>query len=194
MSYEMLGMIAGVLALAGYIPYIYSIFKGVTKPNRATWIIWTVVGGLLAVSYFNEGDINAIWLPIGYFIGPLFVAILSIWYGYSEWTKLDKICLVVAIISIVPWLLSKDATITLLINVLIDASGALPTFVKTYQEPETEDLTAWSFFFVANTLQLFAISLWDVSTTYPIYLFLLATTMVILILRPKMMKLFGISR
>ncbi len=187
MSYETIGIIAGVLALGGYIPYIYSIFKGITKPNRATWIIWSIVGGLLGFSYLAEGDSNAIWLPLGYFIGPLFVAILSIWYGYTEWTRLDKICLLIAVISIVPWILSKDATITLIINVLIDASGAIPTLVKTFKEPETEDLPAWVIFAIANTLQLFAISYLDITIMYPVYLFLLATSMVILILRGRIM-------
>jgi uncharacterized protein with PQ loop repeat len=190
MTYETIGIIAGVLALVGYIPYIYSIFKGVTKPNRATWIIWTVVGGLLAFSYLEEGDSNAIWLPLGYFIGPLFVAILSIWYGYSEWNRLDKICLGIALCSIVPWILSDDATITLLVNVLIDAAGAIPTLVKTYREPETEDLTAWAIFFIANTLQLFAISTLHISIVYPIYLFFLAAGMVLLILKDHLKKAF----
>ncbi len=78
MSYEMLGMIAGIIAISGYIPYIYSILKGQTRPNRATWFIWTIVGGLLAFSYMAEGDQHSIWLPLGYFFGPLITAILSL--------------------------------------------------------------------------------------------------------------------
>lgn len=186
MTHETIGIVAGVLALAGYIPYIYSIFKGQTRPNQASWIIWTVVGGLLAVSYFAEGDANAIWLPIGYFVGPLLVAILSLRYGYMEWSKLDKACLVAAMISIIPWLLVKDATITLLMNVLIDSTGAIPTIVKTYKEPETEDFTAWLIFFAANTIQLFAINSWNLSVIYPVYLFLLAGSIVLLIVKDKL--------
>jgi len=183
--YELIGIIAGVLAISGYIPYIYSILKGRTQPNRATWFIWTVIGGLLAFSYLAEGDQNSIWLPMGYFLGPLITAILSLKYGYATWTRLDTICITAALISIIPWVLSDNAMATLLINVGIDVAGAIPTIVKTYREPETEDLTAWVFFFVANTLQLFAISMWNLAALYPIYLFLLATTIVIFILRGK---------
>lgn len=182
--YETLGIIAGILAIGGYVPYIISIVRGKTKPNKATWIIWTVVGGLLAFSYIAEGDIKTIWLPLGYFFGPLLAAILSFRYGYSAWARLDTICLTVAIISIVPWIFSH-ATITLLINVLIDASGAIPTLVKTYREPETEDFTAWSIFLIANTIQLFAITEWNLAAIYPIYLFLLAFSIVAFILLGK---------
>lgn len=183
--YETIGIVAGILSLVGYVPYIVSIFQGKTRPNKATWIIWTIVGGLLAFSYLAEGDPNAIWLPFGYFIGPLIVAILSFRYGYSEWSRLDKICLIVALVSVLPWLLAQDAILTLLINVLIDATGAIPTLVKAYRKPETEDFTAWMIFAIANTLQLFSISHWNLSAIYPIYLFFLATGMVLFIIKGK---------
>ncbi len=183
-----IGIIAGILSLVGYIPYLKSIFEHKTQPNKATWIIWAIVGGLLAFSYMKEGDPNSIWLPLGYFIGPLIVAILSFFYGYSSWSKTDYICLIVAIFSIVPWILSKHAVFTLLINVFIDMMGAIPTIIKTYHEPETEDFTAWFIFFVANTLQLFAISHWNIAALYPIYLFFLAGSIVLLILKGKLQK------
>ncbi|HTM64149.1 MAG TPA: hypothetical protein VL360_06565 [Gammaproteobacteria bacterium] len=188
MPYELIGIIAGILAITGYVPYIYSILFGNTRPNRATWMIWTIVGGLLAFSYIAEGDQHSIWLPLGYFVGPLITAILSIRYGYAQWTKLDTICIVAAVISIIPWILSSNASATLVINVIIDSTGAIPTLVKTYREPETEDLSGWIVFFIANTLQLFAISMWNIAAIYPIYLFLLAGAMVVFIIKGKFKK------
>ena len=185
---ETLGIIAGVLSLVGYIPYIISTVRGITRPNKATWIIWSVVGGLLAFSYLAEGDPNTIWLPLGYFIGPLIVAVLSFWHGYSEWSRLDKICLILAFISIIPWVISDDATFTLLMNVFIDSTGAIPTLVKTYREPETEDFTAWFIFFIANTIQVVAIRQWNLAAIYPIYLFFLAGAIVFFTLKHKLLK------
>ena len=190
--HEILGIIAGILALLGYIPYIISIISGKTRPNKATWVIWSIVGALLAFSFLAEGDKNAIWLPLGYFLGPLIIAVLSLRYGYSVWGKLDKICIIAAIISILPWVVLKDATLTLLINVLIDSTGALPTIVKSYREPKSEDFSAWLIFFIANTTQLFAISDWNIAAIYPIYLFLLAGTIVILLLKGKIRFPIGI--
>lgn len=191
MSYETIGILAGILALAGYIPYIISILQGKTQPNRATWFIWTIIGGLLAFSYIAEGDQHSIWLPLGYFFGPLITAILSLRYGYATWTKLDTFCIVAAIISIVPWVLSDNATFTLIINVFIDSIGAIPTLVKTYKEPETEDFTAWLIFFIANTMQLFAISTWSLPAIYPIYLFFLAGAMVMFIVKGQIKLRFS---
>lgn len=184
--YGMIGIIAGVLSLVGYIPYIISILKGVTKPNRATWLIWTIVGGLLAFSFIAAGNVDAIWLPLGYFIGPFITMILSIWYGYATWTRLDSFCLVAALMSVVPWFLTHNPILTLFINIFIDATGAVPTLVKTYREPETEDFIAWFIFLIANTLELFALENWNLSAAYPIYLFFLASAMVFFIIKNKL--------
>lgn len=193
--YQILGIMAGVIGLLGYIPYIVSILQGKTKPNRASWFIWTLVGGLLAFSYMSAGDMNTAWVPLGYFIGPFVTAILSIRYGYAVWTKLDTFCVVAALISVVPWLFSHNASLTLIINVLIDSTGAIPTIVKSYREPETEDFTAWLLFFIANTLEVVAISDWsNLTVIYPVYLFFLAGSITAFILRGKIKKKLSTSQ
>jgi hypothetical protein len=186
--YVILGLTAGIIGIAGYIPYIISIIRGNTRPNRATWFIWTLIGGVLACSYFVTGNSGAIWLPIGYFVGPLIVAILSLFYGYSEWTKLDTFCIVAALLSLIPWIVSDNATMTLFINLFIDSFGAVPTIVKTFRDPDSEDFFSWFIFFVANTMEVFAVSHWDISGIYPIYLFLLAGSIFTLTLLGKVKK------
>ncbi len=184
-AYTINGILAGVLSMLGFIPYIISILRGKTQPNKATWFIWAIVGGLLAFSYMAESDKSSIWLPFSYFVGPFIIAILALRYGYIKWSKLDTFCIIAALISIIPWILSDNATLTLLINTIIDGAGALPTLVKTYYESETEDLTAWSIFFAANVIQLFAIETWNIASLYPIYLVLLAANITLFILRDK---------
>lgn len=186
--YQIAGIVAGVLSIGGYIPYILSILRGETRPNRATWIIWALVGGLLAFSYIETGDIQTIWLPLGYFLGPLITAFLSLRYGYMVWSRLDTICIIVALLSVVPWILSHNAMLTLLVNVFIDAVGAIPTVIKSYREPETEDFLAWLIFFIANTIQLVAIQVWNLAAIYPIYLFFLAGSITLFTFIDKVKK------
>lgn len=188
MSYETIGIIAGILSLAGYIPYIHDILYGSTRPNRSTWLIWTLVGGLLAASYIAKGDLNSIWMPLAYFIGPMVIAILSLRYGYAKWTRLDTICVIAALVSLLPWLIAHDVTLTLIINLIIDIAGAIPTLVKTYREPKTEELFSWFIFFIATIVQFFAIRMWNIAALYPVYLFLLAGIMLVLIIRGKIAR------
>ena len=185
---EVVGITAGIIGILGYIPYIISILKGQTKPNRATWFIWTLVGGLLFFSYMAAGDKEAMWLPLGYFIGPFITALLSIRYGYAVWTRVDTVCVAAALLSIIPWIWADSPTATLVINVLIDSAGAIPTLVKTHKEPDTEDFTAWLIFFIANTLNLFALTSFNLSVLYPVYLFILAGWITVLTFLDKVKR------
>src|SRR3990167_5114886 len=137
------GKVAGIVSLVAFVPYIIAILRGETKPNRATWWIWTVVGFMLGASYFSSGANHTIWVPVSYIIGPIIIATLSIKYGVGGWTRFDRYCLLGAVVSMVFWWMFNSPFIVLLINLFIDFMGALPTIRKAYYEPESEDRTAW---------------------------------------------------
>ena len=59
------GFFAGLLSLAAFVPYIIAIVKGVTKPNRATWWIWTTNGLILLASYYASGAESTVWVAVG---------------------------------------------------------------------------------------------------------------------------------
>ena len=73
-----LGITAGIISFGAYLIYIRSIFKGESRPNRATWSIWAFIGLIQALSYYFSGARNTIWAPIVEFIGPFLIAILAI--------------------------------------------------------------------------------------------------------------------
>jgi hypothetical protein len=167
------GKVAGIVSFIAFLPYILAILRGQTKPNRATWWIWTVVGFMLGASYYSSGANHTIWVPVSYVIGPLIVAVLSIRYGEGGWSRFDRICLFGAAISAILWWLFSSPLVALLINLFIDLMGALPTIRKAYYKPESEDRTAWGLFFTGNAVNLFAVETWTFAISiYPIYMFL----------------------
>lgn len=167
------GQVAGIVSLVAYASYVLAILRGETKPNRATWWVWTVVGLMLGSSYYYSGANHTIWVPVSYIIGPFVIAILSIKHGEGGWDRFDKYCLFGAGVSIVLWWAFSSPFIALLINLVIDLMGALPTIRKVYHEPEKEDRTAWTLFLVGNTINLFAVEMWTFTiSVYPIYMFL----------------------
>lgn len=166
------GKVAGIVSLAAYFPYIFSIVRGKTIPNRATWWIWTMVGLMLGASYYSSGASNTIWVPVSYIIGPLTTAILSIRYGVGGWERFDKYCLAGTGVSLALWCLFSLPLIALLINLFIDLLGALPTIRKVYLKPGTENTFAWILFIAGNTINLFAVETWSFTiAVYPIYMF-----------------------
>jgi len=178
------GKVAGLVALIGFVPYLISIVRRQTRPSRATWWIWSLVGSGLCASYFASGARDSIWVPLSYVIGPVVTAVASIKYGEGGWSRLDKICLAAAASSFVVWFASGSALVALLMNLGVDVAGAIPTIRKSYVDPASEDRVSWSLFFVANVLNLAALRSFSFSeAAYPLYLFLVTVTVVALLAR-----------
>ena len=183
---DFLGKVAGGVALFAFVPYIISILRGKTKPSFASWFIWTVVGFMIASSYYYSGADSTIWMAISYFVGPLIVTILSVKSSDSNLNLLDKTCLFLVGLSVVVWGLSGSPLLALLINIFADFLGAIPTIRKAYKGPASEDRLAWSLYFASSMINLFAVEEWVFSiAVYPIYMFLGVGLTTILVFKSK---------
>ncbi|MCC0177363.1 hypothetical protein I4641_10285 [Waterburya agarophytonicola K14] len=187
MSLTLIGIIAGFVGLLGYLPYIITTLQGKTKPNRATWWVWGLLGIIQIISYYySESNFDsAIWLLACYTLCQIIMAVLSIKFGEGGWDKLDKFCFFGVILSVILWQLFNSASIALLFTIIIDMFGAVPTVVKSYYEPEKESSFSWTIFLIANSLNLVAIGSWSLRSIYPFYLFCLSLTLTILLHRSK---------
>jgi len=180
------GRIAGLVSAVAYIPYAISIIRGQTKPSLSTWVIWTVVGGALCASHWASGGHDSFWVPLTYMLGPLLLAGLAVRYGEIAWSRFDGACLAAAAFSLVLWALSGTPLVALCMNIVVDLIGALPTIRKSWREPESEDRLSWNMFFAANAINLLAVEKWSFSgAVYPVYLVLIALTMILLLWRPR---------
>lgn len=180
----LIGAVAGGFALLGFVPYLVTMVRGKTRPNRASWWIWTVIGTLLAGSYYATGARDSLWVPLSYVVGPLLTALLALKYGEGGWTRLDRACFAGAGGSLLLWVVSGSPLAALLVNILIDIFGAMPTIRKSYTDPESEDRLSWGLFLVGDALNLFAIRPWSLETAiYPLYLFGLAGLITLLLAR-----------
>jgi hypothetical protein len=168
---EKIGLIAGLITLLGFVPYCWAIVKGRTKPNQATWVIWTVVGVLLASSYWASGARNTLWVPLSYLIGPVVTMFLAIRYGERKWSRFDRNCLIGAGFSLLLWILFRSPQGALVINMAIDLLGVLPLARSAWHHPENEDRLGWVLFSLGNSINILAIERfdWEIAI-YPFYL------------------------
>lgn len=183
-----LGIIAGIIAFLAYIVYIISIFRGKTKPNRATWWIWAFMGLVVGLSYYFSGAVNTIWVPVVEFIGPLSIALLSLKYGEGGLdNKTDLVCLFGAIFSIILWIIFNNPVVALVTNLVVDSFAIVPTIKKSYLRPEGEDFWAWFGTGLADSLNMFAVEKFTFAIlVYPIYMLVSDLIIIfILLLRKK---------
>ena len=186
--YEVAGIAAGVLSFLPCPLYLYDMWKNKVRPDRVTWWILSFTTGMIAVTYYAIGARDTVWFPIGYTLSFLIAAILSIPYGDGpiKLHTLDRVCLIGAIISAFVWIFLKDPFIALLVAMLTEFTGLVPTTVKAYKRPESESASAWTLTTIASFLNLFALESWTfVLALYPVYVFLTNAPMMYFLLRPK---------
>lgn len=181
------GIAAAVIAIAAYIPYLSSIFRGKTRPNRATWVIWAVLGVIICASYWSVGARNTFWFTLP--AGTVVIALLSIKYGVGGWTPFDRLCLLGAASGLLLWWISGIPFTALIIGILIDIIGYLPTMRKIWHDPASEDKLTWMMFFMASVLNLFALETWAFEIAIlPIYVLVFNGAMLGLLVFPRQRK------
>lgn len=163
------GIFAGVVRLIGFVPYIISISKGYTKPNRATWLVWSILTIKLAAGYWFVGARDTFWVPAISVILTLTVFTLSLKYGTKGWTSFDRKCLVAAAFGLILWWIYDEPLFAVLTALATDIVGAMPTIKKVWFEPESEDRLSWTLFFLSSVANVFAIERWAFGiAVYPI--------------------------
>ncbi|MEJ0002314.1 MAG: hypothetical protein WDN09_04075 [bacterium] len=171
-----LGMIAGVIALMAFIPFIIAILSKKAKPSIITWTTWAIVNLLLLKSYYDSGAHNTLWLPITFFTGDVIICLLSLKYGEKIITRFDKICIALTVLNILGIVLfSYDKHAVLALSVITLFVGGLPTVKKSWLRPQNENRLVWSMFTVAAVLNLLSIedwSRWEI-IAHPLYVFLI---------------------
>ena len=181
---QYLGYVSGVLLILSFLPYLKGIFKHETKPERASWLIWSILGGIAFFSQLAKGATNSLWMPGVQTIGDLLIFLLAIKYGMGGLLKRDITALSAAGISLVLWYFTNEPAVALFIAIFIDGVGALLTMIKSYEHPRTESITSWILTALGGFFGIFAVGAWNfVLLAFPLYIFVanvaIVTTIII---------------
>jgi hypothetical protein len=168
---EILGIIGGLFGLVSCVPYIRDIFLLKVKPQRATFLIWSVLGVIAFFSQLAKGATNSLWLPGLETFGAIIIFILSIKYGVGGFNKRDYIALFIALIGLVIWYFTKEAAVALYLIIIVDGVGTYLTVHKAYNFPESETHFAWILSAIGGVFALISVGSFNVILlSYPIYL------------------------
>ncbi|HSX36448.1 MAG TPA: hypothetical protein VLH84_05965 [Patescibacteria group bacterium] len=166
-----LGALAGMLQFISIVPYLVDIFRGKTKPERATWWIWLLLN---LVSLGAQVGAHARWsllLTAGQTIVTAAVAVLSLRHGYGKFHRKDMAAVGVAIVGVGLWWLLKSPLAALIVVVLVDLTGFWLTIEKTWKAPQTETLATWAISAVSGTLGALAVGALNATQLlYPLYI------------------------
>ncbi len=166
------GILSAVVGLIGYIPYIRDTWSGRTRPERASWLIWSVLGSIAFFSLLYEGAMASLWFAGTQVSATILIFILSIWRGTGKLLTIRYILyLGIAVMGLVIWYYTKSAAYALLITISISLLGGTLTVQKAYDNPRSETLSCWYLAWISSVLALFSVGRLDwVLLSYPLYL------------------------
>ncbi len=168
---EFFGYTSAILSIIMIIPYIVDIFKKTTKPERASWLIWTVLGLIAFFSQLAKGATDSLWLTAGQTVSVLIVFILSIKYGVGGLNQRDIKALIAAGVGLLLWALTKEALFALFIVIFIDFVGVFLTTTKAYKDPKSETISTWLMSGTSGIFGALAVGSFSfVLLAYPIYI------------------------
>lgn len=184
---EAFAILASIFAVLGNISYVRDVFKRRVVPHPYTWLVWTIVSGITFFGQLAKGaGIGA--LPTA--IAELFTVLIFLFstqYGFKHIARTDTYFLLFALLGIIPWILTKDPTLSVIIAVTIDLIAFIPTIRKTWRSPTSEAPALYSMNVLRHILTLFSLQAYNIATTlHSLAMIVTNTTMTALIIRrPK---------
>jgi hypothetical protein len=177
------------ISLYGVFFYIRDTIRGTTKPNRVTWILWTIaplVG--VYISYRNGVAFPLLLSTCMAGFSPLLVVIASYANKKSYWktTDFDYICGALSLCAIVLWITTHNAVLSLAAAIVADACAGIPTVIKAWNASTTETVSPYLYGMVNQVLTFLAITQFSfTNTSFPLYFILINSLIIWGIVRKK---------
>jgi hypothetical protein len=170
---EYLVFVAAAASLLAAFAYVRSMFRGGAKPNRVSWLMWSIAPFIATAAAVSS---RVGWAALPVFMSgfsPFLIFVSSFISKNAQWklALFDYACGVLSALALVLWYVTADPNVAIVFAMASDAIAAVPTLTKAWKHPETE--VAWPFIVgVFNAATSFtAITLWEFSAyAFPAYL------------------------
>lgn len=174
-------IVAAVITVTAFFPYIRDLLQGRTQPHIYTWLIWAITQSTaVAGIWYGGGGWGAVNLTAGTaFVFVIFF--LSFKYGTRNITTFDTVMFIAALGAIFVWWGLDNPVLAVLLATAIDIVGYFMTFRKSFEEPWSETVGTWAAFVVGNVLSLFALNAFNILTLTYIVTIIVANLIVVAI-------------
>lgn len=159
---ERFNYLAVVISLIGTYSYLVKTVKGEVKPNKVSWFLWGFAPLIAFFAQIKQGiGLESLRVFMAGF-GPLVIFFASFVNKKSYWklTKLDIVCGILSVLGLLLWSLTRIGNLAILFALIADGLASIPTIVKSYYFPETENYLAYLFSFISALIAVLTISDW----------------------------------
>ena len=138
-------IVGTLIGAAGTVVYLKQTLKGKVKPNRVTFLLWSLIPFIAFSAQIKQGVGMESLMTFSTGFLPLTVFIASFVNKQAEWklTRFDLMCGFLSLLGVALWMITKVGNIAILFSIVADGLAAVPTVVKAYKYPETEIAWPW---------------------------------------------------
>jgi len=167
-----LGVLAGVVAVADFLPYLRDTLHGTTRPQRGTWLIWGVLAIVALISQRADGASWSLIMAAAQAVLTTFIFVLSIRRGEGGMSAGEVLIIAIAFSGVVGWMLADEPVVATACVVAADLIGVALMVPKTYRDPHSETLATFALASLGGALAAGAVGRIDLALLlYPLYFF-----------------------
>jgi hypothetical protein len=178
------GLLAGLVGLAGYLPYLRDAWRRTSHPDPAAWLIWTVEYSVLLVAQAAQHPPWAALCLAGLQLAGT-TAVLAVLAARGDWRwGFGRGVLLggsVAVMAVWPFTHTPGTAMCLVLAV--EGAGMVLVILGAYRRPDSETPLTWKTFTVAGLLDLRALGghASRLLYTYPAFFVVMGTAVLIAI-------------
>lgn len=187
---ETLAILASALAIYANWSYMSDVLKEKVKPHPYTWAIWSIVSGVI---FFGQLIKGAGWGVVPTFFAEIFtilIFIFSLKHGFKKVRPVDHLFLFIAILGLIPWYMTKDPTVSVVIVTLVDLIAFMPTVAKTWTKPRSENPYFYEMNTVRHIFSLLSLQSYNIATMFHSCVMVFANLMIPIELKLRRNKSF----
>lgn len=162
---QYLVLLGALVNLTGTFAYLKDTLLGKTKPNRISWLMWTIAPFIATVAAISDGVRWAILPTFMAGFCPLLVLIASFINKKAYWKleKFDYLCGLFSALALIFWIITKDPIVAIIFAIASDAFASVPTLTKAWKHPETETGISYVASMFSALTSFAAIKVWSFS-------------------------------
>jgi hypothetical protein len=142
---EAFGVIAVLLGFIAYAPYLRDILAKKTTPHPYSWFIWGLTSILIfALQITHGGGAGSYTTATVALISFLVCALAVKNDGSKDITFADTLMLISALLATALWLLASQPALSMILLMLADMFGFIPSIRRAWRRPAEETLSLWS--------------------------------------------------
>lgn len=170
--------------ILGNFSYLKAVVGGKAKPHKVSWFIWALAPLIAFAAQISQGVGISSLMTFAVGFGPLLVFLASFLNRKAVWkiSNFDYFCLILSLMAVILWIITKDALLALILSIVADAIACIPTLIKSWYFPETEDYKAYLFAGISAFITTLTIHDWNFQTfAFPIWILIICLVFVLLI-------------